>query len=79
MSREIEFVCPDCEQLTATVSGNLCTSCARWRESKFSAMEAEWQEKMVQRKRFRALGAMSGANFGEALADMAKAVERSRK
>jgi hypothetical protein len=42
-------------------------------------MDEEWQDKLARRKRFRPLGAMPSADFGEALADMVKAVERSRQ
>ncbi len=69
-------LCPDCEQPTTTIP---CPSCAEWRKQKFARMDDEWQDKLARRKRFRPLSAMSGADFGEALADMVKAVERSRK
>ena len=70
--------CPDCERLIVTEPDSLCPSCAEFREWKFGRLHDEWQDKLAQRKRFRPLGAMSGADFGETLADMAKIVERSK-
>ena len=69
-------LCPDCEQPSDTIP---CPSCQQWRDRKFVKMDDEWQDKLAQRKRFRPLSAMSGADFGEDLADMVKAVERSRQ
>jgi hypothetical protein len=69
-------LCPDCEQPSDTIP---CPSCQQWRDQKFVKMDDEWQDKLARRKRFRPLSAMSGADFGEALADMVKAIERSRQ
>ena len=64
-------LCPDCEHPTDTVP---CPSCAEWREQKFARMDDEWQDKIAQRKRFRPMSAMSGADFGEACADMERSL-----
>ena len=73
------FQCPDCNEFCATQIDSLCPNCQQWRDRKFVKMDDEWQDKLDQRKRFRPLSAMSGADFGEDLADMVKAVERSRQ
>lgn len=65
-------LCPDCEQPSDVIP---CPSCAERRKQKFAKMDEEWQDKLARRKRFRPLGAMSGADFGEALADMAKGAD----
>lgn len=72
---DLQF-CPDCGQLSDVIP---CPPCAEWRKQKFAKMDEEWQDKLARRKRFRPLGAMPSADFGEALADMVKAVERSRQ
>jgi hypothetical protein len=73
---QLVFICPDCEQPTAIAPGSLCLPCSNWRKSKFAEMDDEWQRALARRERLR----MSpGARFGEALADMAKVVERSRR
>jgi hypothetical protein len=77
MSNDLH-ICPDCNRLAATQPDSLCASCSSWCEQKFSELHDDWQDKLARRKRFRPFGAMSGADFGEALADIAKAVERSR-
>lgn len=66
------FVCPDCEQPTATAPDSLCEACAEWRKSRFAEMDDEWQRALARRM-------SPGVRFGEALADMAKAVDRSQK
>ena len=50
--------------------------CERWREQKLAEMDEDYGNRKARRERMR----MSpGARFGEALADMVKAVERSRQ
>jgi hypothetical protein len=69
------FTCPDCEQPTAPERDALCPSCSKWREQKFAEMDSDYQRQQARRERMR----MSpGARFGEELADMVKAVERSK-
>ena len=70
------ILCPDCEQPSETIP---CPACAEWRKQKFAQMDEEWQDKLARCKRFRSLGSMSSEDFGEACADMVKAVERSRR
>jgi hypothetical protein len=69
-------LCPDCEQPSTSIP---CPSCAEFRKQKLAQLDDDWQEKLARRKRFRPLGAMSGADFGEALADMVKTVEWSKR
>lgn len=71
-------LCQDCGQPCAG-SFNICAACSSWREQKLSQLEDDRLDKIARRKRFRPFGSMSGADFGEALADMAKVVERSRQ
>jgi hypothetical protein len=74
MSTEL-FQCPDCNEFCATAIDSLCPSCQQWRDQKFAAMDEDYVHRKARRERMR----MSpGAQFGEALADMAKAAERSR-
>lgn len=68
------FVCPDCEQSTATAPDSLCASCQQWRESKFAAMDEEYQDRQ---ERLRRLRMRLEDRFAEGLADMVKAMERS--
>ena len=68
------FTCPDCEQPTAPERDALCPSCAQWRKQKFAQMDSDYQQQQARREQLR----MSpGARFGEELADMVKAMERS--
>jgi hypothetical protein len=71
-------LCQDCGQPCAEPL-DICPSCSSWRERKLAQLEDDRLDKLARRKRFRPLGSMSGADFGETLADMAKAVERSRR
>lgn len=70
-------LCQDCGQPCAEPF-DICAACAAWRNHKLAQFEENWPDKIAQRRQYRPLGAMSGADFGEALADMAKAVERLR-
>ena len=70
------FICPDCEQPNATASGSLCASCAQWRAAKFSEIDDEYQ---LQRERTARRRMSPNERFAEALADLAKAGERSRR
>jgi len=70
------YICPDCNQPCATVPDSLCANCAEWRKSKFAEMDVNWQQAMARRERRRM---PSGQRFAEGLADMVKAVERSRR
>ena len=70
------FQCPDCNEFCATQIGSLCADCHQWREHKIADMEWDYEDRKARLERMR----MSpGERFGEALADMAKAVERSRR
>jgi hypothetical protein len=70
------FCCPDCNEFCATSINSLCPDCERWREQKLAEMDEDYQRQQARRARMK----MSpGARFGEELADMAKAVERSRR
>ena len=69
------YQCPDCEQPIVSNPDSLCSACQRWRDERYAAMDEEYQRKQARRARMR----MSpGARFGEELADVAKAIERSR-
>ena len=70
------FCCPDCNEFCATSIDSLCPDCERWREQKLAEMDDDWRRQQ-QRKAGRRMTA--GARFGEELADMVKAVERSRR
>jgi len=70
------FQCPDCNEFCAASIDSLCVDCHQWREQKLAEMDEDYERKRSRRARMK----MSpGARFGEALADMAKAVERSRR
>ena len=70
------FHCPGCNKFCATAIDSLCSDCRRWREQKLAEMDEDHQRKRDHRARM----CMSpGARFGEELADMAKAVERSKR
>ena len=70
------FQCPDCNEFCATSIDSLCVDCHQWREQKFAEMDGDYQRQQARRARMR----MSpGERFGEELADMAKAVERSQR
>jgi hypothetical protein len=70
------FVCPDCEQPIATAPDSLCATCQKWRDQKLAAMDEEWQ---VEHERLLRRRMTCGQQFGEALADMAKVLERSKR
>lgn len=72
------FQCPDCNEFCATQIDSLCVDCHQWREQKLADMDGDYQRQQARRIR-RGLRDMTGAEFGEACADMAKAVERSRR
>lgn len=65
------------EQAYCAGSPETCEAC--FQEARLSKLNEERTDKIARRKRFRPFGSMSGADFGEAMADMAKAVERSRQ
>ena len=70
------FQCPDCNEFCATAIDSLCVDCHQWREQKLAEMDEDYERKRSRRARMK----MSpGARFGEALADIAKAVERSKR
>lgn len=70
------FCCPDCNEFRATAIDSLCDNCRQWREQKLAEMDEDYRRQQARRARMR----MSpGERFGEALADMVKAVERSRR
>lgn len=68
-------LCPDCE-LPVTEKGSLCESCDAWRAQKLAAMDEEYQEQQARSARRRMTPSQ---RFGEDLADMVKAVERSKR
>ena len=70
------FCCTDCNKFCATSIGSPCPDCERWRGEKLAQMVEDYLRQEARRARTRML---SGARFGEALAAMAKAVERSRQ
>lgn len=63
------FLCPDCEQPSATALGSLCRHCAEWRERKFRQMDDEYQEMQERQARRRMTPSQ---RFAEGLADMVK-------
>jgi hypothetical protein len=70
------FCCPDCNEFCATSVDSLCPDCERWREQKLAEMDEDYERKRSRRARMK----MSpGARFGEELADMVKAMERSQR
>ena len=73
------FPCPDCEQFAATTVGGLCPTCAQWHEAKMSDLGDEYHEHQRQRERAQRLRMPPAERFAEDLADMAKAVERSKR
>ncbi len=65
------------EQAYCKGSPDTCDAC--WQESRLDKIADELQERRRPRKSLRDMsGAEFGAEFGEALADVAKAAERSR-
>jgi hypothetical protein len=70
------FICPDCELLLSTIPGELCPSCDQWRQSRLAELDEEYREQQNRRARLRMT---PNERFGEMLADMTKAVERSRQ
>ena len=70
------FICPDCEQPLAMAPDSLCSVCAQWRKEKLGEMDSEWLAAQARQERRR----MSPEQrFAEDLADMVKALERSRQ
>ena len=70
------FQCLDCNEFCATAIDSFCPDCHQWREQKLAEMDGDYQRQRDRRARIK----MSpGARFGEELADMVKATERSRK
>lgn len=70
------FLCPDCEQLTATAPDSMCASCTQWRVDKLTQIDHEYE---AWRRREEARRITPSQRFGEVLADMAKAIERSER
>ncbi len=70
------FLCPDCEQLTATEPNSLCASCQQWREKKLGQMDTDWLVAQERRERRRMTPSQ---RFAEDLADMVKGVECSKR
>lgn len=70
------FICPDCELPLATALDSLCVDCQKWRSNKFAEMDDEYKLQQERRMRRRMT---PGQRFGEALADMVKATERSKQ
>ena len=68
------FICPDCE-LPVVEEGSLCEACDAWRAQKMEAMDSDYQDRLARQAR-RSM--RPSERFAEGLADMAKAVERSR-
>ena len=73
------FTCPDCEQPTAPERDALCPACSKWRDKWLADMNDAQQEQQDQKARREWMRMSPGARFGEELADMAKAVERSKR
>lgn len=70
------FICPDCEQPTATRPDALCASCQYWREDKLGQMSVEWIAAQERRERRRMTPKQ---RFAEDLADMVKGMECSKR
>jgi hypothetical protein len=70
------FICPDCEQQTATQPGVMCVACTQWRVDKLTQMDHEYE---AWKHRQDARRMTPNQRFAEALADIVKAVERSRR
>jgi hypothetical protein len=70
------FICPDCEQPTATAPDSMCAVCTQWRVDKCTSIDHEWE---VWRSREASRRMTPSQRFAEALADIVKAVERSRR
>lgn len=68
------FVAADGER--AYCSGHTATCEACFQEFRLSRLD---EDKQASKKTLRSLRKMSGAEFGEACADVAKAIERSRR
>ena len=64
----------DGEQAYCTGRPEQCEAC--WQESRLAKLDADRQ---ARKHPFRSIRDMSGAEFGEALADLVKVVERSRR
>lgn len=67
------FTASDGEQAYCKGNPEQCGAC--WQEARLAKLDAD---RRARKRPFRSIRDMSGAEFGEALADMAKAVERSR-
>jgi hypothetical protein len=65
---------PDGERAYCKGSPDTCEAC--FQESRLAKLDADRQ---TRKHPFRRLSDLSGAGFGEALADMAKVVERSKR
>jgi hypothetical protein len=70
------FLCPDCEQVYVDKPDSMCAACTQWRVDKLTSIDHEYE---AWRHREESRRMSPGARFGEALADMAKAVERSKR
>jgi hypothetical protein len=70
------FICPDCEQATATQPDSLCATCQQWRDQRLDEMDSEYQDRLARQVRRRM---KPSERFGEACADMVKAVDQSRR
>jgi len=75
MSEDV-FLCSDCGRRLAAEESTLCRSCVAWRTERLAKLDARQQVRLRPRHLLRG---MTGVEFGEALADVVKAVERSRR
>jgi len=73
------FLCPDCEQPTATAPDSLCSTCAQWRKEKEIEMDEYWHAGQRRRERLGRMRMSPGERFGEELSDMVKGLERSKQ
>lgn len=70
------FICPYCEQATATQPDSLCATCQQWRDQRLDEMDSEYQDRLARQARRRM---KSSERFAEDLSDMVKAVDQSRR
>jgi hypothetical protein len=70
------FVCPDCEQVYVDKPDSMCAACTQWRVDKLTQMDHEYE---AWRHRQESRRMTPNQRFVEGLADMVKAMERSRR
>jgi HAMP domain-containing protein len=73
------YICPDCEQLRAIAPDSVCPDCAEWRALKLVEWDQSYRERLRRVDRLRQMRMKPNERIIEEIADMAKAVERSRR